>query len=387
MIETTQQPEAALASERSPGASSATAPDAFLANLSRKEIPSLNGLRGLAALMVLLLHVFLATRWLGWIPGDLAVVLFFELSGLLITWLLLTEKGKSGSIDLKKFYSRRALRLLPAFYATWVAILFVRGVPDRWSSFFYVKDLQDIYYGLFHIWPAGPALLAMSWSLGVEEKYYLIWPRLLQKFESRKIPMFLCVAAFADQLYHLIILNLGYPVWAGYGFDTRLDGVLLGSAVAVAAKNGWNPPRWLLHPASLTASLATVMLIGHLPFPASVGWGVVVGSYPLLLILIYLVAKPPLILNNSIATFFGKISYSLYLSHLFVLYLMDFVKFGRTRWEVGAKVLVSILAATALYFLIERPFLRWKDRLHARQKKAEYSSPKPTTWNPVDANG
>jgi peptidoglycan/LPS O-acetylase OafA/YrhL len=386
MVETAEQPEAALAAERSPGGSSrdATATDAFLANLSRKEIPSLNGLRGLAALMVLLLHVFLASRWLGWIPGDLAVVLFFELSGLLITWLLLTEKANRGAIDLKRFYSRRALRLLPAFYATWAAILFVRGVPDRWTSFFYVKDLKDIYYGLFHIWPAGPAVLAMSWSLGVEEKYYLIWPRLLQKFESRKIPMLLCVAAFADQLYHLMIFKLGYPVWAGYGFDARLDGVLLGSAVAVAAQNSWKPPRWLLHPASLAASVAAVMLIGHLPFPASVGWGVVAGSYPLLLILIYLVAKPPRILNNSIATFFGKISYSLYLSHLFVLYLLDFVHFGRTRWEVGAKVSLAILAATALYFLIERPFLRWKDRLHAKQNVPVPIPQNGVQWAPTD---
>jgi peptidoglycan/LPS O-acetylase OafA/YrhL len=207
----------------------------------------------------------------------------------------------------------------------------------------------------------------MSWSLGVEEKYYLIWPRLLQKLESRKVPFFLCVAAVADQIYHLIIYNMGYPLWAGYGFETRLDGVLLGSAIAVAAKSGWKPPRWALHPASLAASLCAVMAIGRLKFPASLGWGVLAGAYPLLLILIYLVAKPPRILNNPVAAFFGKISYSLYLSHLFVIYLMDFVHFGRARWEIGAKVAASILAATAIYFLIERPFLQWKDRLHSRQ--------------------
>jgi peptidoglycan/LPS O-acetylase OafA/YrhL len=69
-----------------------------------------------------------------------------------------------------------------------------------------------------------------------------------------------------------------------------------------------------------------------------------------------------------VAGFFGKISYSLYLSHLFVIYLLDSVHFGRTRWEIGAKVSLSIAAATAIYYLIERPFLRWKDRLHAKQK-------------------
>jgi peptidoglycan/LPS O-acetylase OafA/YrhL len=68
-----------------------------------------------------------------------------------------------------------------------------------------------------------------------------------------------------------------------------------------------------------------------------------------------------------VAAFFGKISYSLYLSHLFVIYLLDSVHFGRTRWEISAKVSLSIAAATAIYYLIERPFLRWKERLHSRK--------------------
>ena len=369
MTTVAEQPEILVAVEELPVAVSGkdNPSDAFLANLSRKEIPSLNGLRGVAALTVLCIHVLIGNRWAAWFPGDQAVVLFFELSGLLITWLLLTEKNRTGSIDLKQFYGRRAMRLLPAFYTVWLLILFVRNVPDRWAAFFYVKDVKDIYYGLFNLWPAGPQLLGMSWSLGVEEKYYLIWPSLLRKLESRKVPFYLCLAAFADQIYHLAIYKMGFPLWAGYGFETRLDGVLLGSAVAVAAKSGWKPPRWVLHPASLAASLVAVMAIGHLHFPASLGWGVLAGAYPLLLILIYLVTKPPRILNNPIAGFFGKISYSLYLSHLFVIYLLDSVHLGRARWEIGAKVCLSIAAATAIYYLVERPFLRWKDRLHSRQ--------------------
>jgi peptidoglycan/LPS O-acetylase OafA/YrhL len=187
-----ERPGFVVASEELRGAISGDGrpSDAFLKNLSRKEIPSLNGLRGFAALTVLMLHVFLTSRWIGWFPGDQAVVLFFELSGLLITWLLLSEKNKTGTIDLKQFYARRAMRLFPAFYAVWLLILFVRNVPDRWSSFFYVKDLKDIYYGFYHLWPAGPQLLAMSWSLGVEEKYYLIWPRLLRSSGAIKFLSF-----------------------------------------------------------------------------------------------------------------------------------------------------------------------------------------------------
>ena len=377
MTEVAEHPETPVALEESPVAvaGDGNASDAFLANLSRKEIPSLNGLRGIAAIAVLCIHVLAGRRWGAWFPGDQAVVLFFELSGLLITWLLLAEKSQTGTIDLKKFYGRRAMRLLPAFYTIWLLVLFVRDVPDRWASFFYVKDVKDIYYGVYHLWPAGPQLLGMSWSLGVEEKFYLIWPRLLQKFASRKVPFLLCLAAVTDQIYHLIIYKMGFPLWAGYGFETRLDGVLLGSAVAVAAKNGWKPPRWALHPASLAASVAAVMAIGHLQYPANVGWGVLAGAYPLLLILIYLVARPPKILNNPVATFFGKISYSLYLCHLFVIFLLDSMHFASARWEVAAKFSLSIAAATAIYFLIERPFLRWKDRLHAAKQGARGLNP------------
>ena len=116
MTTVAEQPEILVAIEELPVAVSGkdNPSDAFLANLSRKEIPSLNGLRGVAALTVLCIHVLIGNRWAAWFPGDQAVVLFFELSGLLITWLLLTEKSRTGSIDLKQFYGRRAMRLLPA---------------------------------------------------------------------------------------------------------------------------------------------------------------------------------------------------------------------------------------------------------------------------------
>jgi peptidoglycan/LPS O-acetylase OafA/YrhL len=161
----------------------------FLANLKKREIPSLYGLRGIAALVVVCFHLLYAMQLSNWqrvFPGDEAVALFFELSGLLITWLLLKERSNTGSIHLKKFYQRRALRLFPAFYVIWLLCLLIHPVPGRWWSFFYMRDL----YALAPL-TAGAEIFGMAWSLGVEEKFYLVWPWFCRRFRSRRLPLLL----------------------------------------------------------------------------------------------------------------------------------------------------------------------------------------------------
>src|ERR1700744_1594875 len=89
----------------------------LVTNLSRREIPSLYGLRGAAALTVVFYHYWLGHwKFVSVFPGPYAVTLFFELSGLLITWLLLKEIGNTGTLDRRQFYLRRVLRLFPVFY-------------------------------------------------------------------------------------------------------------------------------------------------------------------------------------------------------------------------------------------------------------------------------
>jgi peptidoglycan/LPS O-acetylase OafA/YrhL len=340
----------------------------FLANLQRREIPSLYGLRGIAALTVVFFHSIenlSAWKWGRWFPGDEAVALFFQISGLLITWLLLNEKDSTGSIHLKKFYERRVLRLFPAFYLMWFLCLAIPHVEGRWWTFFYLQDVSTI----FPLDTTGVGLFGIAWSLGVEEKFYLVWPWLLRKLDSPQLPTVLFALGVLDQVYRYLISLTGNYFWSGYGFETHLDGLLFGDALATAAKKGWRPWPWLLSPTTLITSVAAVELMPvFVAWPQTVVWGTALCAYPLLAILIYVIAKPPQILNNPVAKFFGDISYSLYLFHGLVIYLLNKVHFTQWRYQILAMVCLSILAATASYYCVERPFLKLKDRLHPRKR-------------------
>jgi peptidoglycan/LPS O-acetylase OafA/YrhL len=342
--------------------------NSLLANLQRREIPSLSGLRGIAALTVVLFHsiqILHAWNWYRWFPGDEAVALFFELSGLLITWLLLKEKDNTGSIHLKKFYERRVLRLFPAFYVMWFICLAIPNVEGRWWTFFYLQDVSTI----FPLDTRAVGLFGIAWSLGVEEKFYLVWPWILRKLENPQMPAILFSLGVLDQVYRYLISFTGNYYWSGYGFDTHLDGLLFGVALAIAVRDGWRPWRWLLNPITLIASLAAVELMPvFVKWPHTVVWGTALCAYPLLAILIYVIAKPPRILNNPVAKFLGAISYSLYLFHPLVIYLLGKVHFPQWRYQILTMLCVSILAATASYYSVEKPFLKLKDRLHPRKK-------------------
>jgi peptidoglycan/LPS O-acetylase OafA/YrhL len=150
-----------------------------------QHIPALDAVRGIAALMVVFTHMGLLPRQF----GALGVAIFFVLSGFLITWLLLREDDQTGNVSLRNFYVRRTLRIFPAFYVFWaisICTALLRGAqvlwPEAWASFFYMGD----YYAALDLRAgAGTAtIMGLTWSLGVEEKFYLIWPWVFRKFRN-----------------------------------------------------------------------------------------------------------------------------------------------------------------------------------------------------------
>ena len=327
-------------------------------NLEKKTIPSLDGLRGISALSVALAHAWGLRRW---IPADYAVVLFFEISGLLITWLLLNEQDRTGSIDRLSFMKRRTLRLFPAFYTCWLLSWLIPDVPGRWWSFFY---MMDFYNAIYAVPGTAVNILGMAWSLGIEEKYYLIWPSVLKRFKRETLLKALLVLFVLVQVYHAIIFELGHVMWAAWGFDTRVDSILLGSSMALAIKLGWLPPPVLLRPWCLWTCLGLVMLLSGTVWVHRLSFGVLIAAYPLAIILMSVIAHPPRVLNNGVASFFGKISYSLYLLNGLVAYFVERLSFAHDAVRVAITLIGAILAATLSYYLIEKPFLRMKDRFH-----------------------
>lgn len=210
-------------------------------------IPALNGLRGLCVLCVLIFHARMQ-----WIPGGfLAVDIFFVLSGFLITALLLQEHARTGAISLVAFYSRRAARLFPALLLACGAFVIALTVRDGLSGL--NQATQETLLALLYLsnwarafeWNA-PYFLGHTWSLSIEEQFYLLWPigLLLMLRHLRINPWFSAIAV-------AVAIALGSALWRAYlatngaspnrlynGLDTRLDGLMIGSALGVLWARG-----------------------------------------------------------------------------------------------------------------------------------------------------
>jgi peptidoglycan/LPS O-acetylase OafA/YrhL len=357
----------------------------------------LDGLRGVAILLVLGCH-------LGWFPGGfLGVDLFFVLSGFLITSLLLEEWQTTGIIRLKQFYLRRALRLLPAF----IVLLILCGLMIPWlpSSRERWARCREIAVAACYLtnWPmlhrTDMPILGHTWSLSVEEQFYVFWPALLYtmlrlKFSRRLILSLVCCGIGASallrlSLYHwhqshstdrLLMLFRLYR-----GLDTRADALLAGCLLGLLA--GWNllPRSRLFVRLTGVASLVFLVFVCHLAHcrdyydpPYYRGLFTVVALMTAV-VLARLLSAPARwttrILESPPLVGTGRISYALYLFHQPIIHLLlpACVSLSLTVGPYLARAVfvlltvgLSFLAAVLSYFLIERPCLRLKDRLRPR---------------------
>ncbi|QOX65777.1 acetyltransferase [Anoxybacterium hadale] len=214
-------------------------------------MPGLDGLRALAVFAVIAYHLDLS-----WAPGGLlGVSLFFVLSGYLITNILMKQWERTGTIDLKDFWIRRARRLLPALFVMLTGVIL-------WAAFFSSERLADLlqevlaaafytsnWYLIFHqvsyfesFGPPSP--LGHLWSLAVEEQFYLFWPLLLglglRCTRQRKwIIGGTAVIALASAAAMALIYMPGHdPSRVYYGTDTRAFGLLVGAVLAMVWPSG-----------------------------------------------------------------------------------------------------------------------------------------------------
>ena len=306
-------------------------------------LPGLDGIRALAVLGVLLYHADF-----DWMPGGfLGVDVFFGLSGFLITTLILEEFDRSGRIDFKRFYIRRARRLLPAFLlmlavvAVAAAFFYRDAAPgvraDGLASLFYVTNWWYIVADASYFEAIGrPPLLKHLWSLAVEEQFYLVWPAitlLLLKWRGRRAVLIVAVVgALASTLWMAILaISNGYPELADpsrayFGSDSHIMGLLLGAALAVV----WRPGR--LSTRLAPGAQAAVTAIGFAALAAIIWTFWQVGEYSSFLyrggflllsavvcILIMAASHPGAPFGRWLGTqpwrYIGQRSYGLYLWH------------------------------------------------------------------------
>jgi len=344
-------------------------PDDPMPERQPTRVPSLDGLRALSIAFVLLGHLggtagfpipARAVSYFG--VAELGVRVFFVISGFLITGLLLREIDKTGTISLPRFYLRRTLRIFPPYYAMLlcIGVAAALGRLDLRPGDLLHAVTYTMNYHADRAWPLGH-----TWSLAVEEQFYLLWPAaLLLLRPERGFKALIAVIALVP-LVRLVEWYAGMHDLIGNSFETVADALATGCVLACAREALWRDARyrrlltsrWFvvvpLIPLALSAlsrpriEFALGISLSNFCIAATIDWCVrydkgFVGR----------------ILNTKPIAFLGVLSYSLY------LWQQPFI--NRTSDAAMARfplsVLLAIVCALISYYAIERPALAFRAR-------------------------
>ncbi|GAB4554215.1 MAG: acyltransferase [Rhizobacter sp.] len=354
-------------------------------------IPSLDGLRCVAIVLVFLSHVQMAAGVPRFIPGNFGVTLFFFLSGYLITTLMRQEIEHTGSLSIRLFYVRRALRIFPTCYlvlAAAAAYGWYSGKMDTWYLIGQVFNLTN--YQL--IWAGWEAPIAphtdVYWSLAVEEHFYLAFPALfvaLSRGRSRgRVAAFLLAACGLILLWRcVLIFSMGVHYDRTYmGTDTRIDSILFGCVLALwgnpaldASKISESTWKRVLFPLSVLGILLT-FLVRERVFRETLGY--TLQGLCLFSIFITAVRYPSWgvmrWLNLAPVRWIGLLSYAIYLVHPSMLALSA-ATVGKSVLGLGLTAgALTVAVAALMYYGIERPMGRLRKRFNAPATTAEAST-------------
>lgn len=335
-------------------------------------VPALDGLRGVAIALVVWLHTMAvlvpSSAW-HLFGGALGVDIFFVLSGFLITTLLL-QGADEGRGRLKRFYQRRAARLLPAL-AAFLVVHAVAAMVVGWSRRAEAVTIVGAMTFTSNWMPAIGQHVAIAslplWSLAVEEQFYLLWPATLILLVRLRRPWATVGLAVVGVAVWRAVLTVaygsGYPV-VYQRTDTRLDSLLIGALLALLHQSGWAPSRKLVNIGGAVGALVVAFwVVNPTPTPNALFYGgytlVALGTAAVILAIVRggdTIAVRALSWRPLIGL--GRISYSLYLWHYLVFVLVAKVVHD-TVMRVAAAYLLAVGCAVASYAGIEQPVLRW----------------------------
>ncbi len=345
--------------------------------LSRKHLPALDGLRMIAVLLVILYHAGLER-----VPSDLGVTVFFVLSGFLITWLLMKEREQTGSIGLGSFYMRRAFRLLPAYYAylTVAFVLHFRHPGARTDIIAPALLYYANYFNAMHDHPPTP--IAHTWSLAVEEQFYLLWPLaflLLSRVSRRAMALILTAAIVLVCAWrsYVFLKSGGDTAWAYNAFDCRFDALAVGCLVAVLSKETLflRVAQGVARHAALPLLPIALLAATHYEHPPlykyTVGFTLDALLIGLAIVQLVQLAERPAWrwLDHRVPRYLGTISYPIYLWHGFAMSPVRRLDGAPSAVKMIAYALVAVVLGMASYHGIEKPFLRLRARLTAKKQE------------------
>ncbi len=364
------------------------------ARVSRR-LPGLDLLRAWAICWVLIYHASL----FGFVSGGHRIVafgwmgvdLFFALSGFLIAGQLLRPWAQGVRPDYGRFFLRRMLRTLPAYLAV-VAIYFLLPVLGEWPAIQPLWQFLSFTENLFIDFSV-PKAFSHVWSLCVEEQFYLAFPivvaLLTRRPSARKVVLVALAVLLAgmalrgaiwlhdlaplqkdDRFSQVYLERIYYPTW------TRLDDLLAG--VAAATVQAFRPRVWGVltsRPNILFAGGVAGVILSMLFFGGqAAGLAPATFAYPLLALSMAMLV----VAGSNSRSIIGRIpvpgagalaagAYSLYLSHKLVFGLVRDSGLTGKSLQLAVALVGALVVGAALYWLVERPFLRLRDRLDRRQ--------------------
>jgi len=328
-------------------------------------VRGIDGLRGVAVTIVMLFHFYP----LAFTGGFVGVDVFFVISGFLITLIFIDEKNKSGYINIKNFILKRVIRLVPAMlvmlfflslwlYSTLSRVAFEAYLFEFLSALFYVSNWVRAFDG--HAMP----YLGHTWSLSIEEQFYILWPLLFLAMTKnrgyRELFVVVCFLFCLVAVYRYVSIDQHiYSIKRLYnGFDTRADSLLAGCILALlmsgeksleflrSVSASWQKKIiWL---ASLFMLLAAMLFVWYEPYVYRYGLLLVYLASAALIAVIYLKGEEfDTPFEHPAVVYVGKISYGLYLWHYPVFKLSKAQYgdgFGVLLWSTTLVFIVAVLS-------------------------------------------
>jgi peptidoglycan/LPS O-acetylase OafA/YrhL len=348
-------------------------------------LPSLDGWRGVAIIMVLLSHIVFAKDF----PvefrksvdftfdGNLGVRFFFTISGFIITWLLLKEYQKYGRISLKNFYLRRSLRILPVYFG-YLLLVFILQLAGRcdvtWTGWLGVLTFTRNFIG------QGGSPMDHFWSLCIEEQFYVLWPVtlfvILPRIKLKQIVIITLLVITLSSIARLMPITLGNRslleiLTGAYSFFRYADCLMIGCAAAFFNREGIRvvSGAWSILGYLMVLWLKLLEVTDCANF-----WSYILGT-PLQSIGFAIVMTRSMhpstweyrILNLRLMVWVGVLSYSLYVWHF--IFLVHFAPGAMPAILVG-NWYIWLVPATVLsllsWFFIERPMMNLRSRFRSK---------------------
>jgi peptidoglycan/LPS O-acetylase OafA/YrhL len=344
-----------------------------------RNIPSLDGMRAVSILLVIMAHsTGYFSRWIKFpfpylLFAHTGVLTFFVISGFLITSLLLKELDSTGSIALKRFYVRRAFRIFPAFYL-YLTIILALALTGLLHTPLRALLVTAVYGSDYFLGPdGGYASLQHTWSLSVEEQFYLLWPATLLFLGKRRaiaLAVLLILISPLSRVVTYFVLAPQHRAMVERMLHSSIDTIMFGCLLALLWQNDrFNRTlRTWMTPWSAAAALLFLLFDPVLELRFRSGYALLAGmtldGISICVITLYVVrqpwALPARILNLPLLRHIGIISYS--------LYLWQSVLCIEGARLAPFNLVAIVICAEISYWAIERPSLRLRDLICERAK-------------------